>query len=174
MNQLFHGPRGRRLGYLCLVLAGAALVAPTVRGANAGPATSAGFRVEIDGAAVDGLKTVSGLESEVEVVEYRNGDDPITHKRPGAVKYKNIVLKRGLSKSDKLAQWFDEIRKGSTERKSGSVIYLDRAGAEVLRYNFFEAWPCRWSAPELDADVKDVQLLETISICVERVDRLVR
>lgn len=29
------------------------------------------------------------------------------------------------------------------ERKSGSVIYLDREGNEVLRFNFFEAWPVK-------------------------------
>jgi hypothetical protein len=51
------------------------------------------FRIEIDGVIAGGFKEVSGLESEVEVVEYRDGDDPITHKRAGKVKYKNIILK---------------------------------------------------------------------------------
>lgn len=129
------------------------------------------FKLEIDGIIAGGFKEVSGLESEVEVIEFRNGDDPITHKRPGRVKYGNIVLKRGvMDESDEIRQWYKKVLAGTTDRKSGSIIYLDRAGQEVLRYNFFEAWPCRWHLPEIDGIGNDVAT-EEIEICVERVER---
>lgn len=99
------------------------------------------WKIEIDGVIVGGFKEVSGLESEVEVIEFKDGDDSLTHKRPGKAKYKNIVLKQGFIADDHLDAWFKAEGEAPTERKSGSVIYLDREGQEVLRYTFSEAWP---------------------------------
>ena len=52
--------------------------------------------------------------------------------------------------------------KSYSARKSGSVIYLDRDGKEVSRYNFFEAWPVKWKAPELNSgsDTHEIDELE--------------
>lgn len=174
MSQTFNASHGRAVVFLGVALVGAALIVPTARSANSGPAAAPGFRVEIDGATIDGVREISGIDTEIEVIEYRDGGDLVTRKRPGRVKYGTINVKRVVVKADKLAEWFEKTRGGTTERKSGSVIYLDRAGAEVLRYNFFEAWPCRWSGPELDADHKDPQPVEAISLCVERIDRVAR
>lgn len=83
----------------------------------------------------------------------------MTHKRAGKAKYKNIVLKRGQISDSALLGWYQGALGGTTERKSGSIVYLDRTGNEVLRYNFSEAWPTRlefgpWSAlnPQLSTE----------------------
>ena len=34
----------------------------------------------------------------------------------------------------------------------GQIVALDLSGREVGRYNFYEAWPCKWYVPELDSD----------------------
>lgn len=34
----------------------------------------------------------------------------------------------------------------------GQIVALDQAGQAVSRYNFYEAWPCKWYVPELDSD----------------------
>lgn len=142
------------------------------RVATSGPQrsyTAGHFLLELDGAVVGGFLDLGGIEPEIEVVEYRNGDDPITHKRAGKAKYKNLVLKRGSAGSTVLDA-YKKILAGTTERKSGSIIYLDREGNEVLRYNFFEAWPCRWKAPELNSH-SDTHLVEELEFAVERVER---
>lgn len=90
--------------------------------------------LDIDGKPAAGFKEIVGLESEIEVVEFKDGDDAITHKRAGKAKYKNITLKRGFVADDSLLAWFEGGEKA--ERKSGSIVYLDRAGQEVLRYAF--------------------------------------
>ncbi|MDQ3265359.1 MAG: phage tail protein [Myxococcota bacterium] len=131
--------------------------------------TGGRFLLELDGAVAGGFLDLGGLEAEIEVVEYRNGDDPITHKRPGKAKYKNLVLKRGSASSGVL-EAYKKVLAGTTERKSGSIIYLDREGNEVLRYNFFEAWPCRWKAPELNSS-SDTHIVEELEFAVERVER---
>jgi phage tail-like protein len=128
------------------------------------------WKIEIDGVIAGGFKEVSGLESEVEVIEYRNGDDPVTHKRPGKTKFKNITLRRGLEGDAPLLPWYKSVLGGKTDRKSGSIIYLDREGNEVLRYNFFEAWPTRWKAPELNSH-SDTHIVEELEFVVEKVER---
>ncbi len=127
------------------------------------------FNVEIDGVVVGGFKEVDGIEAETEVIEFQSGDERVAHKRPGRTKYSNIVLKRGFLNSPELWDWYKKVLAGTTERKSGSVIVLDNRG-EVVRYNFFEAWPCRWKGPSLNRDSNE-PILEEIELCIERFER---
>jgi phage tail-like protein len=84
-------------------------------------------------------------------------------KRPGRPTYGNITLKgAAMGTAPGLLDWVTSTANGKTERKSGSIIYLDRDGREVMRYNFFEAWPVRYSAPGMT---------EQIEIAVEKVER---
>jgi phage tail-like protein len=99
------------------------------------------WKLEIDGVLVGGFKELTGVDADGHVVEFKDGDDPITHKRPGKAKYKNITLKRGFVADDGLDSWFTPEGQAPAERKSGSVIYLDREGNEVLRFDFDAAWP---------------------------------
>ena len=60
---------------------------------------------------------------------------------------------------------------GLIDRRSGSVIVLDQDGStEVARYNFFEAWPCKWNVPDMNAD-SSAMAIEKVEIAVERVER---
>ncbi|MEN8239543.1 MAG: phage tail protein [Actinomycetota bacterium] len=129
------------------------------------------FRVEIDGVGVAAFQEVSGLEVTTEVVEYQDGTDIILRKRPGRTSYSNIVLKRGYTATDDLWEWMRKTIDGSVERKAGSVIlYGDDATSEIVRYNFFEAWPCRWKGFVLDGKSVDVAI-EELEIAVERIER---
>lgn len=151
-----------------------ALVVPAAHGAIQAVSKHKGdylpahnFKIEIDGVIAGGFKSVGGLESETEVVEFQNGGDLIVRKVPHA----EIVLTRYvMDGGDDIRAWYQKTLTGPVDRKSGSIIYLDRAGQEVLRYNFFEAWPCKWSVPELDS-TKNETAIEKIEICVEKVER---
>jgi phage tail-like protein len=128
------------------------------------------FNVEIDGVVVGGFKEVDGLESKTEVIEYQEGNERIMHKRPGKTNYSNIILRRGNLHTPELWDWRKKIVDGVQERKSGSIIVLDTAGEEIVRYNFFEAWPCRWKGPSLNSASNDA-LEEEIELCVEYWER---
>lgn len=129
------------------------------------------FKVEIEGVTVGAFKEVGGLESETEIIEYQDGDDITLRKRPGRTKYSNIVLKRGYVATDELWKWRKQVVEGKTERKSGSVILLaDDGQTEVVRYNFFEAWPCKWKGFQLDGKGADTAV-EQIELAVEKVER---
>jgi phage tail-like protein len=128
------------------------------------------FKVEIEGVTVAAFQEVGGLEVTTEVVEFQDGDDITTRKRPGRTSYSNLVLKRGYIASDELWEWMSKTIDGTVERKSGSVILADDTGSEIIRYNFFEAWPCKWKGFALNGMGTDVAI-EELEIAIERFER---
>ena len=128
------------------------------------------FKVEIEGVTQAAFRNVDGLDSETEIVEYQDGDDLVLRKRPGRTKYSNIVLKRGYVASDELWKWRKKVIEGKAERKSGSIILCADDGEEIVRYNFFDAWPCKWKGFSLDGKGSDVNV-EEIELAVEKIER---
>ena len=121
------------------------------------------FKVEIEGVTQGAFRNVEGLDSETEVVEFQDGDDIILRKRPGRTKYSNIVLKWGIT-DDR------EVIDRLVERKSGSIILAADDGSEIMRYNFYEAWPCKWKGFTLDGKGTDVNV-EEMELAVEKIER---
>jgi phage tail-like protein len=128
------------------------------------------FQVEIEGVTQGAFISVSGLEATTDVVEFRNGNGIHTHARPGRTRYHNITLRRGYTANNELFDWYVTTTNGHGARHAGAIILLDDASNEIQRFNFFEAWPCRWRSYELDADNPGV-LIEEIEIVVERFER---
>ena len=135
------------------------------------------FLLEIQGVINDnkvivgGFKSVTGMDSETEIIEFKQGNDLVVRKKPGRTTYANIVLERGYTATDDLFQWRKNIEDGKIDRRAGSVIILDQDGqTEVARYNFFEGWPCKWSKPDMDSDSSSMAI-EKIEIAVEKVER---
>lgn len=122
------------------------------------------FWVEIDSLLVAGFTEVSGLQSEVEVEEFREGGvNDYVHRLPRITKYPNIVLKRGVTSSDNLWNWYEKVTEGNINRKNGSIILLSQQGLELWRWNFFDAYPVKWAGPELRSSSSEVAV-ETLEI----------
>jgi phage tail-like protein len=128
------------------------------------------FLIEIEGVTQGAFTAVEGLEATIDVVTFADGGDLLVRKRPGRVRYGNIVLKRGYLGSDELWNWFNSVADGRVERKAGSIIVCGDDRSEILRYNFFEGWPCRWKSFRLDASVSEA-MVEEIEIAVEKIER---
>jgi phage tail-like protein len=128
------------------------------------------FKVEINGVTAGSFTAFEGIDTETEVVVFNNGDDLLLRKRPGRTTYANLVLKRGYVNTDELWNWYKSVLDGTIERKSGSIISLADDGNEIVRYNFYEAWPCRWKGMKFDAN-KSGLLFEEIEIAIEKVER---
>ena len=125
------------------------------------------FLLEIDGVVRAGFSEVSGLSTETDVIDYREGNEPATvRKLPGLTRYSNITLKRGVTNDKSLWQWRKAVIDGKVQRSSGSVILLDESRQPVLVWNFREGWPCKWEGPSLNAKTSDVAI-ETIEIAHE-------
>jgi phage tail-like protein len=122
-------------------------------GARNDPFLSYSFLVEIDGLVLGGFSEVTGLQSEVEVFDYREGGvNDYVHKVAGPTRYPaNLVLRRGLTDANTLWDWQQAANTGSVKRRSGSIVLLNDAGEEAWRWNFVDAYPVRWTGPELRA-----------------------
>lgn len=132
------------------------------------PLSNFRFRVEIEGIQQARFTECTGLGSRIEVVEYREGGDPgPLRKIPGRVTYPDIVLKWGVTASQELYLWHRAIIDGQVQRRNGAVILLDGNQKEVVRWNFYDAWPSRWDGPTLSAMSNDVAI-ESLTITCER------
>lgn len=117
------------------------------------PYTSYRFTVEIDSLIVGGFTEVSGLERELETEEYNEGGvNGFTHSFPDRMTYPNLTLERGLTDSDAFWGWIQQVSHGIVERKNGRILLMDSTNTEVWGWEFHEAYPVRWSGPELRAD----------------------
>lgn len=131
------------------------------------------FQIEVNGLGTDGASVkgsfseASGLDAELEPIEYRTGTEDIAvPKLPGLKKFPNIVLKRGVIGDLAFWNWLNAGLKGRVRRLSGSVALLDENRREVMRWNFDRGWPCKYTGPSLNAKNNEVAL-ETLEICVE-------
>jgi phage tail-like protein len=52
------------------------------------------------------------------------------------------------------------------KRRNGSIVLMDEAGNEVLRWNFRQGWPCKIEGPTLKASSSEVAI-ESIEIAHE-------
>ena len=139
-------------------------------GARNDPFSAFNFLVEVDGVIAAGFSEVSGLDTETDMIEYRNGDETITvRKLPGLRKYPNIVLKRGFTNNKLLWDWRKKVMDGKTQRQSGSVVLLNEAREEALRWNFRDGWPSKLQGPALNAKQNEVAI-ETLEICHEGIE----
>ena len=115
------------------------------------------FAVEIEGLVAAGFSEVSGLNLEIEVQEYREGGlNEFVHKRAGPAKYPNLVLKHGLTVAHDLWDWYWDVTQGTVDRKNLSVILMDSTGEERVRWNFEQAYPVKWTGPDLRASANEL------------------
>jgi phage tail-like protein len=128
------------------------------------------FLVEIEGVARAAFSEVNGLESETAVIEYRSGAENVMRKLPGRTRFKNIVLRRGVTQDRELWDWRQSIVEGNPDRRNGSIILLDDQRTEVVRWNFRNGWPCKWEGPALNAKANEVAI-ETLEIAHEGLER---
>ena len=127
-------------------------------GSRVDPYRGYNFAVEIEGLVVGGFSEVNGLELEVETEDYREGGvNQFVHKRAGPVRYaSNILLKRGMTDSKTLWNWYWDVTQGTIKRKNVSILLMDESGEERVRWNFEQAYPVKWSGPSLKAAANEV------------------
>lgn len=112
-----------------------------------------------------GFSEVSGLESEVEVSEYREGSDPSQHARkmPGLQKFGNIVLKRGIMKGDnEFFAWMNTIQLNTVERRDITISLLDENHAPIMVWQVRNAFPIKYSGPILVANSSEIAIEELV------------
>lgn len=102
---------------------------------------------------IAGFSDVSGLGTEINYSEYRNGNDVVNtvRKVPNTFKQEDVTLKRGLVGSTDLFQWVKEVREGADRRRSVTITLLDEARNPVSSFKLLNAQPKKWVGPTLAA-----------------------
>lgn len=131
------------------------------------------FQLQIDGIAAGGFSECSGLETAMEVVEYREGGvNDHVHRFPGRAHQHNIILRRGIV-DRALNEWYERTALGEVYLKAGSIEVYDAAASDVvMEWRFLGAFPCRWVGPELNGMESRVAV-ETLELCHQGITRTI-
>ena len=120
-----------------------------------------------------GFSEVSGIQIDLTVAEYRNGNEKENHPRkvPGVHKINDVSLKRGVVNSQDLWEWVDETRRTGVLAKREVIITLrDETGQDVQSWVLHGATPMRFVAPTLNAKTSDDVAIEELVLSAEGLD----
>jgi phage tail-like protein len=123
------------------------------------------FRVKDNDKILGAFSEVTGLQVEIEAYDYREGGvNDYIHKLAGPARYpSNLILKHGIVDANVLWKWQQEVIEGKIKRRQVSVVLLDSAGEAKWQWDFKDAYPVRWSGPDLRASTAEVAI-ETLEL----------
>ena len=118
------------------------------------------------------FQEVSGLESEVEVLEYRHGKSKQfgPFKMPGMKKVSDVTLKKGVFTGDtRLFQWFKEVKLNTIKRKTVIISLLNENQKAEIVWTLGNAFPKKIESTNLNAQGNEIAI-ETIVLSHEDLD----
>lgn len=131
--------------------------ATNMLGVRVDPYQAFNFLIEIDDILVGGFSECTGLQVETEVFDYREGgQNDYVHKFAGPTKYPPLVLKHGLTPIDGLWSWHQDVTQRTIKRKNGTIYLLNKKRIPLIWWNFKDAFPVKWTGPDLRADSGNV------------------
>ena len=137
------------------------------------PLAGYNFLLESGGLLRAGFSEITGLNSESDVIDYRNGNDDSRNRRlAGLSKGGNVTLKGGVAASpdQDFLNWRRSVETADIQRRDISIILLDEARQEQVRYNLRAAWPAKWVGPDLKAGASEIAI-EQLEIAHEGVSQ---
>ena len=160
------------------------------------PFTGYLFRLNLGQIVIAGFSECSGLELETGVFEYQEGGLN-THKLkfPDLAGVKNLVLKRGITRSYELFDWYMNVAQGLFDHRnqrpaansaSGlsaeasiqdisrriSIALVDTEGMVQKVWLLRRAFPIKWSGPEFSATANNVAF-ESIELAHEGLEKVI-
>ena len=120
-----------------------------------------------------GFEEVTGLESTVDVIEYRNGNSKENSviKLTGLNKATDVIMRRGVIGSLALYEWFNEIRNGNQNALRTITISLQNEDHSevVMTWKLLRARIIKHSGGPLNGKGTDVAI-EEIVLAYERLE----
>ena len=117
-----------------------------------------------------GFSDVSGLETDIHVSEYRDGNEAEPHVRkiPGSHKVGDVTLKRGVVDSSDLWAWITQTRTAGVEAQRDVIITLrDEAANPVQKFTLRNAVPMKYTGPTLAGKGAGEVAMEELVLSVE-------
>ncbi|MGA2009329.1 MAG: phage tail protein [Solirubrobacteraceae bacterium] len=104
------------------------------------------------------FKGLTGLEVNFDVYEYREGgNNTSVHRLPGRMSYPNLVLSWGLVDNELLMKWFMQTQTQAQLQQITLTLASSPTdlSSNVRKFTFADAFPVRWSGPQLTSDHHD-------------------
>lgn len=124
-----------------------------------------------EGTVVGGFSDVSGLGSDLQYAEYRNGNERFNtvRKIPNVYKVDDVTLKRGLVGSTDLKDWLKTVEEGTADPRQVTITLLDEARQAVASWVLRNAQPKKWTGPTLAAKGGGDSAMEELSLVCEAI-----
>ncbi len=122
------------------------------------------FSLKIDNSEI-AFQEASGLDTEYDVMEYRNGNSPEYSivKMPGLKKASDITLKKGTFKDDSaLFDYFSQVKMNVIARKTVTISLIDETGNALFVWTLINAFPKKVTGTSMDAKSSDVAIEEIV------------
>ena len=117
--------------------------------------------------ALGGFSECSGLEMTMQAEEYKEGGrNGATLKFPNRVTWSPLTLKRGVSVSTDLWDWFYGFVQGTGKRRDGVVMLMDETQSPAFIWFFRRGLPTKWAGPAMNA-AQSAVAIETLEITHE-------
>jgi phage tail-like protein len=112
-----------------------------------------------------------GLELRREIIRARDGAEPANVRLlPGAESFGNVVLRRGMTSSFDLWDWWERVRRGQAARATCDIVVLSADLAqERVRFRLYRCLPAKIIGPALNAAGNDIAI-ESLELACEAVD----
>jgi phage tail-like protein len=116
------------------------------------------FVVEVDKKAQAAFTECTLPSFELEVEEVKEGGlNTYIHQLPGRRRAVKITLKNGVGKCD-LLQWYLDTLSGTVVRKPVTLKLLDVKHVPVITWEIANAFPVKWSGPDLRTDSNTIAI----------------
>ena len=115
------------------------------------------------------FQEVKGLESEVEVLEYRHGKSKqfSVFKMPGMRKVTNVTLKKGLFTGDTdLFDWYNSNRMNRPDRRTVTISLLNERHEAEMVWTLLNAFPIKIESTDFNAQQSEIAV-ETLTLAHE-------
>ena len=121
-----------------------------------------------------GFQEVSGLNMEINLAEYRNGNERSNHVRKiiGLHTVSDLTLKRGVVGTTDLWEWIKQARDGDqAAARNVTIQMMDESRSDVvMTWRLTNARPMRYTAPTLSAQAGTDVAIEELVLSIEALD----
>lgn len=151
----------------------------TIPGVLSDPLRGFRFRVTLDllpGTEL-GFKSVSGLGTEFDVFEIKEGHRPFNvHKIPQGIRTSNVKLERGLAPDLLISIWHRDVReaiefglRANSYQSDVSIELIDRDGTVGFEWRLLRAWPTKLTWSALDATSSKI-VIQSMELAVDEIE----
>ncbi|PHI19929.1 phage tail protein [Lewinellaceae bacterium SD302] len=134
---------------------------------NPWPVPKFHFKVTIGDLGEIAFQEVSGLDTELDVIEYRAGNsvDFSSVSMPGIRKGSDVTFKKGtFDEESGLGEYFNEVVTNAIKRQKVTIQLLDETGTSMFTWTLKNAFPMKISGIDLNAQTGEVAVEEIVLV----------